>query len=72
MMWPHAVMKYWQAVRRAYSAANPSAIHPSVERMTSGGSRKNCLVKKFRNCGKARSTAASTEAHTRSKKNRNL
>ena len=25
MMWPQLVMKYWQAVRRAYSAANPRA-----------------------------------------------
>ena len=72
MMWPQLVMKYWQPVRTAYSATNRSAIQPSEPRMASGGLKKKSFVKKLRNCGNARSTAASTVAHTRSSTKRNV
>ena len=72
MMWPQLVMKYWQAVRRPYSATNSSVIQPSEAMMASGALWKKSFVKKLRNCGNARSTPASTVAHTRSKMKRNL
>ena len=72
MMCPQAVMKYWHAVRTAYSAMNSARIHPNDARTAPAGWRKNSLVKKFRNWGNARSMHASTVAHTRSNQNRNL
>ena len=72
MMWPQLEMKYWQAVRTPYSTTNKSAIHQSEPMIASGELWKKSFVKKLRNWGNAKSTQASTVAHTRSNTNRKV